>query len=144
MAGGPSNPGLAAACAEAGALPFLAGGYKSAAGLMDEVRALGAATGEAFGVNLFVPGRPAPAGSLTGYLRELEADAEAVGAVPGEPSWDDDGWDAKLAALRSHASQIGEGDGLEERLRAWMSGTALAGGLPDGRLAEAFLVVDCR
>ncbi len=55
-----------------------------------------------------------------------------------------DHFDAKLAALRSHASQIGEGDGLEERLRAWMSGTALAGGLPDGRLAEAFLVVDCR
>lgn len=99
MAGGPSNPGLAAACAEAGALPFLAGGYRSAAGLTDEVRALRSATNEAFGVNLFVPGTAVPAGSLTGYLEELAFEAEAVGAVPGAPSWDDDGWEAKLAAL---------------------------------------------
>ena len=50
-------------------------------------------------------------------------------------------FDLKLAALRSHRSQVGDGDHLEELLRAWMSGTALAAGLPDGRLAEAFHVV---
>ena len=54
-----------------------------------------------------------------------------------------DRFDAKLAALRSHVSQVGDGGGLDERLRSWMSGTALAAGLPTGRLAEAFLVVDC-
>ena len=50
-------------------------------------------------------------------------------------------FDRKLAALRSHQSQVGEGAHLEELLRTWMSGTALAAGLPDGHLAEAFHVV---
>jgi LmbE family N-acetylglucosaminyl deacetylase len=50
-------------------------------------------------------------------------------------------FDRKLAALRSHRSQVGDGENLEELLRTWMSGTALAAGLPDGRLAEAFHVV---
>lgn len=36
---------------------------------------------------------------MTGYLEELAVEAEAVGAVPGAPSWDDDGWEAKLAGL---------------------------------------------
>ena len=52
-----------------------------------------------------------------------------------------DQFDAKLAALRSHESQVGDGEHLEQLLRNWMSGTALAAGLPDGRLAEAFHVV---
>jgi len=47
----------------------------------------------------------------------------------------------KLAALRSHRSQVGDGEHLEALLRQWMSGTALAAGLPDGHLAEAFHVV---
>jgi len=36
---------------------------------------------------------------------------------------------------------MGDGDHLDELLRTWMSGTALAAGLPEGRLAEAFHVV---
>jgi len=52
-----------------------------------------------------------------------------------------DSFDRKLAALRSHRSQVGDGEHLEVLLRNWMSGTALAAGLPDGRLAEAFHVV---
>ena len=51
-------------------------------------------------------------------------------------------FDRKLAALRSHRSQVGDGDHLEELLRTWMSGTALAAGLPEGKLAEAFHVVN--
>ena len=47
----------------------------------------------------------------------------------------------KLAALRSHRSQVGDGDHLEELLKTWMSGTALAAGMADGSLAEAFHVV---
>jgi LmbE family N-acetylglucosaminyl deacetylase len=47
----------------------------------------------------------------------------------------------KLAALRSHKSQVGDGDHLEDLLRPWMSGAALSAGLPDGRYAEAFFVV---
>ncbi len=50
-------------------------------------------------------------------------------------------FDRKLAALRSHRSQVGDGDHLPDLLRNWMSGTALAAGLPDGRLAEAFHIV---
>jgi len=48
----------------------------------------------------------------------------------------------KLAALRSHRSQVGEGEHLDELLRGWMGGTALAAGLPEGSLAEAFHVVN--
>jgi LmbE family N-acetylglucosaminyl deacetylase len=47
----------------------------------------------------------------------------------------------KVAALRSHVSQISDPDGLEEFLRGWLSRTAAQGGLPDGRLAEAFQVL---
>ncbi len=51
-------------------------------------------------------------------------------------------FERKLAALRSHRSQVGDGDHLEDLLRTWMSGTALAAGLPEGRLAESFQVVN--
>ena len=47
----------------------------------------------------------------------------------------------KLAALRSHVSQTGDRDDLEDLLRGWMSRTAKAAGLPDGRLAEAFQAI---
>lgn len=53
-------------------------------------------------------------------------------------------FDRKLAALRSHRSQVGEGAELDDLLRGWMSGNALAAGLPEGRLAEAFRVVATR
>jgi LmbE family N-acetylglucosaminyl deacetylase len=51
-------------------------------------------------------------------------------------------FDRKLAALRSHRSQVGDGEHLHDLLTGWMSGTALAAGLPEGRLAEAFHVVE--
>ena len=47
-------------------------------------------------------------------------------------------FDRKLAALRAHASQTGHMADLEESLRTWHAANALAGGLPDGRLAEAY------
>jgi LmbE family N-acetylglucosaminyl deacetylase len=47
----------------------------------------------------------------------------------------------KVAALRCHASQISDPDSLEEFLRGWLSRAATQGGLPEGRLAEAFQVV---
>jgi LmbE family N-acetylglucosaminyl deacetylase len=47
----------------------------------------------------------------------------------------------KIAALRSHVSQIADPDELGERLRGWTTGTAQQGGLPEGRLAEAFQVL---
>jgi LmbE family N-acetylglucosaminyl deacetylase len=53
-----------------------------------------------------------------------------------------DVYEQKLAALKSHKSQVGDGGHLDELLRGWMSGTASAAGLPEGRLAEAFHVVN--
>jgi LmbE family N-acetylglucosaminyl deacetylase len=47
----------------------------------------------------------------------------------------------KIAALRSHVSQISDPDAMEQRLRAWLGGAAAAGGLPEGSLAEAFQVI---
>jgi len=52
--------------------------------------------------------------------------------------------DRKLAALRCHVSQIGEGEGLEERLRFWGQANAKAAGLKKGRLAEGFRVLDTK
>jgi LmbE family N-acetylglucosaminyl deacetylase len=50
-----------------------------------------------------------------------------------------DHYQAKLAALRAHVSQETDKDGrLEPLMQAWMGGAAQAGGLPDGRLAEAY------
>jgi LmbE family N-acetylglucosaminyl deacetylase len=47
----------------------------------------------------------------------------------------------KIAALRSHASQIADADQLQERLLGMSTRLAEQGGLPEGRLAEAFLVI---
>ncbi|TYK43322.1 PIG-L deacetylase family protein [Actinomadura decatromicini] len=52
-------------------------------------------------------------------------------------------FDRKLNALRAHASQTAHmGDGLPAMLRGWLSANAAAAGFPEGRLAEAFQVVD--
>ena len=47
----------------------------------------------------------------------------------------------KIAALRAHVSQTGSMDDLEERIRERLARTAQAGGLPEGRLAESFQVL---
>jgi LmbE family N-acetylglucosaminyl deacetylase len=48
----------------------------------------------------------------------------------------------KLAALRAHESQTGHMEDLEERLRTRLGLTARMAGLPEGRLAEPFQVLD--
>jgi len=52
-----------------------------------------------------------------------------------------DTFDRKIAALRAHESQTGHMTNLEEMLRGWLTRMAEIGGLPDGRLAEAFQVL---
>jgi LmbE family N-acetylglucosaminyl deacetylase len=52
-----------------------------------------------------------------------------------------DTFDRKVAALRAHASQTGHMTDLDGMLRGWLTANALAGGLAEGRLAEAFQVV---
>jgi nitronate monooxygenase len=107
MAGGPSTTELVIAASAAGALGFLAAGYKSVAAMraeMDTVEASGAAL---YGVNVFVPGAPAPdPGAVRGYVAGLAAEAGELGVQPGEPSWDDDDWDAKIEALLAHPPPV--------------------------------------
>ncbi len=52
-----------------------------------------------------------------------------------------DTFDRKIAALRQHRSQVGEGEWLDARIRTWVEAAAQAAGLPDGHLAELFQVV---
>jgi nitronate monooxygenase len=107
MAGGPSTPELVIATVEAGALGMLAAGYKTAEAMLADIASVRAATGEAFGVNLFVPGASiADPESLSGYVRSLAADAEAVGAGCGDPTWDDDRYEEKLVAVVSSAPAL--------------------------------------
>src|SRR4051794_35663485 len=94
MAGGPSTPALAAAVSEAGGLGFLAAGYRSPEAMRDDIAEARSATEAPFGANLFVPGSPdVDEAALRAYVEELGPEA-------GEPRFDDDGWEQKLAFLR--------------------------------------------
>ena len=55
-----------------------------------------------------------------------------------------DVFERKVAALRRHESQTAHMDDLEGMLRMWLGRNATAAGLPEGRLAEGFRVVDTR
>ena len=100
MAGGPSTPGLVIAAAEAGAIGFLAAGYKTAADMAAEIAAVRAASSAAFGVNVFVPGEPtAEQAALAAFVDALQKEAADLEVALGSPQWDDDGYDAKLDVL---------------------------------------------
>jgi LmbE family N-acetylglucosaminyl deacetylase len=83
-------------------------------------------------------------------LREREALAAwivrevwiAGGGAPNHYVDVTDTFARKVAALRAHESQTGHMDDLAERLRTRLARTAQQAGLPDGRLAEAFQVLD--
>ena len=100
MAGGPTTVALATAVADAGGFPFLAGGYKTAAGLRDEIVTL-RASGAPFGVNLFVPDdTELDRAAFAAYAAELKPEASRHGvSVDSEPVTDDDNWDEKFALL---------------------------------------------
>ena len=55
MAGGASNPVLAAAVSNAGGLGFLAAGYKTAEEVRQDITETRQLTKKPFGVNVFVP-----------------------------------------------------------------------------------------
>src|SRR5207342_2219104 len=72
MAGGPTTTDLVVAAARAGALGWLAAGYKTPEAMAAEITAVRAATAEPFGVNVFVPGAPYPdRRALARYLDSL-------------------------------------------------------------------------
>ena len=100
MAGGPSTPELVIAAADAGAVGFLAAGYKTPAAMRAEIAAVRAGTTGRFGVNVFIPGLPsAEVASIAGYVSSLAPHAAAVGSAVGEPTWDDDYLEEKVAVL---------------------------------------------
>jgi nitronate monooxygenase len=107
MAGGPSTVDLVVAVTRAGALGFVAGGYKTASALADDMTAVRAAGVARFGVNLFVPGEPtADAVGLAAYLVELEPAAAALGASLGEATWNDDDYPGKVGAVLAAAPAV--------------------------------------
>lgn len=100
LAGGPATVDLAVAVSDAGGLGFLAGGYRVAADVREQVRAFRARSEAPFGVNVFLP--PATAtdpGVYASYIDRLQREARRAGVRLGEPRLDDDDWQAKLAAL---------------------------------------------
>lgn len=100
MAGGATTPALAAAVAEAGAFPFLAAGYRTAAEVRTELTAL-RALGRPYGINLFVP-QPddLDRAAFAAYATRLAPEAAAVGVeLDPRPVHDDDHWGDKLDLL---------------------------------------------
>jgi nitronate monooxygenase len=95
LAGGPSTPELAAAVSNAGGLGFVAAGYLKADALRDRIAKTRSLTDRPFGVNLFVPGPKSDPATYADYVKDL-----------GEPRWDDDDWDAKLALLKADPVDI--------------------------------------
>ncbi len=64
---------------------------------------------ESFGVNLFVPGEPtADPGRVAAYVASLEPEAEHSAPTVGEPTWDDDDYDAKLEVVLAERARRGE------------------------------------
>jgi nitronate monooxygenase len=100
MGGGPSTASLIVAAARVGALGFVPAGYKSAQAMRGDIEAVAGATDSPFGVNVFVPGRPAADGqALARYVDNLAAEGRRLGTDIGEPAWSDDDWAAKIADL---------------------------------------------
>lgn len=101
MAGGPTTPALVTAASRAGALGFLAAGYKTAATVRDEIAAV-RATNSGFGVNVFAPNPvPVDRDAFRRFAHTIQSEAERYGMslVNAEPREDDDEWRDKLDLL---------------------------------------------
>src|SRR3954452_7326544 len=100
LAGGPSTPELAAAVSGAGGLGFVAAGYRTPDALADARPRTRKLPDRPCGVNVFAPtGAPADPEAVRRYADALRPLAEAAGAALGEPRFDDDAFEAKLALL---------------------------------------------
>lgn len=101
MAGGPSGPSLVTAVAEAGAIGFLAAGYKSPEALADEIATVRSG-GVPFGVNVFVPNRvPVAVEEFRSYAELIQPEASVYGLdlLALDPVEDDDHWVDKISML---------------------------------------------
>lgn len=107
MAGGPTTPALVLAASQAGSAGFLAGGYKTAEELANQVAEVRVQVGT-YGVNLFAPNQvfvdPAEYAAYRELLLPL---AERYGVdLPAQPVEDDDGWQDKLDVLVEAAPPV--------------------------------------
>ncbi|WP_329131878.1 nitronate monooxygenase [Streptomyces sp. NBC_01476] len=101
MAGGASNPQLAAAVGAAGGLGFLAAGYKTSEAMYQEIRQLRDLSSQPFGVNVFMPqpGTVDPS-AVAVYAEQLAGEAAWYATALGDPDiGGDDAYDAKVAVL---------------------------------------------
>ncbi len=100
MSGGPTTSALVLAATAAGSGGSLAGGYKTAEALADEVAAVRAST-EHYGVNLFSPHpEPVDPAAYASYRELLLPLAASYGVdLPATPVEDDDGWGDKVDLL---------------------------------------------
>ena len=87
LAGGPSTPELTAAVSNAGGFGFLAAGYLTVSALAERLERTRTLTDAPIGVNLFIPGTPAPPQAVDAYAARLadEALLEPVQATAKEP-----------------------------------------------------------
>jgi nitronate monooxygenase len=96
LAGGASTPALAAAICEAGALGFVAAGYKTPAAMAEDIAATRALTRAPFGVNVFAA---APTEAEPGAIEAFARRVAGHGVEPGAPRSDDDDFEAKVERL---------------------------------------------
>ena len=108
MAGGPSTVALAAAAAEGGMLPFLAGAYLSPERLASDIAELRSTSPHPFGVNVFAPSpdHPDMLEDARRYAVQLAPWAASAGVQLGEPRYDDDGFAAKVDLLVEAAPAV--------------------------------------
>ncbi|WP_306210434.1 nitronate monooxygenase [Actinoplanes sp. RD1] len=94
MAGGPSTPALVTAAARAGALGFLAAGYRTPEAVESSLRAVG---GIPYGLNIFAPTPPAAPGPIERYREVLRPEAQRYDIdLPPLRLSDDDHYAAKI------------------------------------------------
>jgi nitronate monooxygenase len=100
LAGGPTTPELVATVCEAGGFGFLAAGYLEPSVLEHAITDVRARTARPFGVNVFSrPSGPADPATYAPFVDEVRRWAESRDLPVGEPAFDDDHYDAKLALL---------------------------------------------
>src|SRR5262245_7847750 len=103
----PVHAGARAAVSEAGGLGFLAAGYRTPDAVRSDLAELRRLTSRPFGLNIFVPGRASEDDAgLRRYAAALVEEAGRLGVELGEPRFDDDGWEDKLALARDEAVPV--------------------------------------